>query len=116
MDSHKITSLPPNHTPITLKWIFKIKTKANGTLNKYKGRLVVHGFTQIQGIDYIETFTHVVKLNCIKVLLALATQYDLEIHQLDDKTTFLNGFLEKDIYIAILHGLSIYSTQIWFAN
>ena len=69
--------------------------------------MVAKGFTQIQGIDYLETFSPVVKLNSIKVLLALATQYDLEIHQLDVKTAFLYGFIKEDIYMSISEGYSI---------
>lgn len=99
------TTLPPNRKPITSKWVFKIKTKANGTLDKYKARLVARGFTQIQGIDYMETFAPVVKLNSIKVLLALATQFNFEIHQLDVKTAFLNGYIDEDIYMIIPEGL-----------
>jgi len=66
---------------------------------------VAKGFTQIYGVDYYETFSCVVKLNSIKVLLALATKYDLECHQLDVKTTFLNGNIEEDIYMYIPEGL-----------
>jgi len=83
-----LTQLPPNRKPISSKWILKIKTKADGSLDKYKAHLVACGFTQIQGVDYMETFSPVVKLNSIKVLLALATQHDYEIHQLDVKTAF----------------------------
>ena len=97
----KLTSLPPNRKPISSKWVFKIKTHADGTIDKYKARLVARGFTQVQGIDYSETFSPVVKLNSIKVLLALATQYNLEIHQLDVKTTFLNGYIDEDIYMSL---------------
>ena len=101
----KLTSLPPNRKPISSKWVFKIKTHANGTIDKYKARLVAHGFTQVQGIDYSETFSPVVKLNSIKVLLALATQYNLEIHQLDVKTAFLHGYIDEDIYLSLPEGL-----------
>jgi hypothetical protein len=100
-----ITSLPYNRKPISSKCIFKIKTHADGTIDKYKARLVARGFTQIQGVDYFETFSPMVKLNSIKILLALATQYDLEIHQLDVKTAFLNEHIEKDIYMSIPEGL-----------
>ena len=101
----KLTPLPSNRTPISSKWVFKIKTNADGTIDKYKARLVARGFPQVQGIDYTETFSPVVKLNSIKVLLALATQYNFEIHQLDVKTTFLNGNLDEEIYMSLPDGL-----------
>lgn len=63
------------------------------------------GFTQIQGFDFTETFSPVVKLSSIRVLLAIATQYNLELHQLDVKTAFLDGHLEEDIYMQIPEGL-----------
>ena len=106
-----LTPLPPNRKSISSKWIFKIKTKADGSLDKYKARLVARGFTQIQGIDYTDTFSPVVKLNSIKVLLALATQHNFEIHQLDVKTAFLNGFIEEDIYMSIPEGYSVPSNS-----
>lgn len=80
--------LPPNRKAITSKWIFKIKTKAHGTLDKYY--LIARGFTQIQGIDYVETFSPVVTLIFIKVIFAIATQHNLHVHQLDVKTTFFS--------------------------
>ena len=101
----KLTPLPSNRTPISSKWVFKIKTNADGTIDKYKARLVARGFSQVQGIDYTETSSPVVKLNSIKVLLALATQYNFEIHQLDVKTTFLNGNLDEEIYMSLPDGL-----------
>lgn len=67
--------------------------------------IVASGSIQVQGIDYIETFSLVVKLKSIKLLLALATQHNLEIHQLGIKTIFLNGFLKEDIHMTILEGL-----------
>jgi len=111
-----LTPLPPNRKPISSKWIFKIKTKADGNLDKYKARLVARGFTQIQGIDYTETFSPVVKLNSIKVLLALELSsikvlHNFEIHQLDVKTEFLNGFIEEDIFMSILEGYPLPSNS-----
>lgn len=103
--------LPPNRKAITSKWIFKIKTKTNGTLNKYKARLVAHGFIQIQGIDYVETISPVVKLNSIKVLLTIATQCILHIHQLDVKTAFFHAIIEEDIYMIILENLKVPSSS-----
>jgi hypothetical protein len=69
-------------------WVFEIKTKLDGSIDKFKARLIARGFSQIQSVDYIKSFSHVVKLNSIKVLLVIAIQYDLEMHQLDEKTTF----------------------------
>jgi len=106
-----LTKLPSNCKPITSKWIFKIKIESHETLDKYKACLVARGFTQVQGLDYMETFSLVVKLNFVKVLLALATQYNFEIHQLDVKTAFLNGYLEEDIYMTPPKGLSLPSNS-----
>ena len=67
--------------------------------------LVAKGFTQVQGIDYIDIFPPVVKLNSIKLILGLVAQYNLEAHQLDVKTAFLNGFLDEDVYMSVPEGL-----------
>jgi hypothetical protein len=99
-----LTSLIPNQKPIGSKWDLKIKTKVDGTLDKCKARLVVRGCTKVHEIDYTETFFLVVKLNSIKVLFALATQHDLEIHHLDVRTAFLNGFIKEDIYMRVPKG------------
>jgi hypothetical protein len=73
------------------KWIFKVKFNANGTITKYKTRLVVKGYTQQKDIDYQETFFSVVKLTSIRVLLPLVVHHNLDIQQMDVKTMFLNG-------------------------
>jgi hypothetical protein len=69
----------------------------NGEVNKYHARLITHGFSQTKGLDFHQTFVFVVKFISIKVLLTLATTLDLEIHQMDVKSVFLNKKLEKDI-------------------
>jgi hypothetical protein len=84
----KLTPLPSNRNHISFKWVFKIKTNANGTIDEYKARFLAMGFSKVQGVDYIKTFSPMVKLNSIKVLIALATKHNLEMHQLDVKTTF----------------------------
>ncbi|KAA3468614.1 Retrovirus-related Pol polyprotein from transposon TNT 1-94 [Gossypium australe] len=68
-------------------------------LNKLKARLVVKGFSQRYGLDYMETFAPVARLDTIRLLVALAAQKKWMIHQLDVKSAFLNGILEKEIYI-----------------
>ena len=86
-----ITDLPKGKHVIGCKWIFTVKYNADGSLNKFKARLVVKGFTQSYCIDYEETFAPVTKLNLVRVLLTLATNLDWSLHQLDIKNAFLNG-------------------------
>jgi hypothetical protein len=79
--------------------VFKIKHGVNGEIEHHKAKLVPRGFTQTFGVDYNETFAPIAKFVSICGILALATIEDMEIHQMDVKTTFLNGDLEEDIYM-----------------
>ncbi|PHT34686.1 putative mediator of RNA polymerase II transcription subunit 37c [Capsicum baccatum] len=81
------------------KWVFKKKMKADGTIDKYKARLVVKGFKQKEGLDYFDTYSLVIRITSIRMLIALEAVYGLEIHQMDVKTAFLNEELEKEIYM-----------------
>ena len=91
--------IPPNDACIVgSKWVFKVKRNANGEVDRYKARLVAQGYSQSYGIDYEEVFSPVVRYSSIRTLLTLANAHDLEIHQMDVTTAFLNGSLEHDIY------------------
>lgn len=80
------------------KWVFKTKRDSFGNLERYKARLVAKGFTQKNGVDYKETFSPVSKKDSLRIIMALEAHYNLELHQMDVKTTFLNGSLEKEVY------------------
>ncbi|KAL0555831.1 hypothetical protein IC582_004332 [Cucumis melo] len=102
-----LVDLPMGNKPIKCKWIFKRKTKPNGSIERYKARLVVVGYTQKQGIDYFDTYSPVTKITTIRALIALVAIHNLLIHQMDVKTAFLNGDLEEEIYMTQLEGFKI---------
>ena len=94
-----LVDMPEGVRPIGCKWVFKRKTDADGKVQTYKARLVAKGYSQIQGIDYDETFSPVAKIRFIRTLLAIAAYHDYEIWQMDVKTAFLNGNLEEEVYM-----------------
>jgi hypothetical protein len=71
----------------------------DGNVTVYKARLVENGFSQVQGVDYDETFSSVAMLKSVRIMLAIAAFFDYEIWQMDVKTAFLNGFLKEELYM-----------------
>jgi hypothetical protein len=91
----KVVDRPYGCKPIGCKWVFKKKLRPDGTIKRYKARLVAKGYTQKEGEDFFDTYSPVAQLTTIRVLLSLAASYGLTIHQMNVKTTFLNGELEE---------------------
>ena len=81
------------------KWIYKIKHVVDGSIEKHKARFVSHVFSQKEGIDYEETFSPIARYTSIRTIIALATKMKWKLHQMDVKTTFLNGVIEEEVYI-----------------
>ncbi|RVX23060.1 Retrovirus-related Pol polyprotein from transposon TNT 1-94 [Vitis vinifera] len=95
----ELVPLPVGTKPIGCKWIFKTKRDSNGNVERYKARLVAKGFTQKEGIDFKETFSPVSTKDSFRIIMALVAHYDLELHQMDVKTAFLNGDIDETIYM-----------------
>lgn len=91
--------LPPGCNTIGCKWIFKKKSRTDGTIEKFKARLVAKWFKQKEGIDFFNTYYPVTCITTIRVLIAIVSIYKLDIHQMDVKTTFLNGELNEENYM-----------------
>lgn len=95
----ELTPKPSNANPISCKWVYKVKQKAEGSIERYKARLVARGFSQEYGLDYEETFSHVAKLTTMKVILALASVKKWKLWQMDVSNAFLYGDLDRVIYM-----------------
>jgi hypothetical protein len=90
-----IVPLPSHIVPITFKWVFKVKTKSDGSIERYKAHLVARGFQQTQGLDYDETFAPVAHMTIVRTLIAVAASSSWTISQMDVKNSFLNGDLQE---------------------
>ena len=110
----KLAQLPKGKKAIGCKWVFAKKERfPNKEDVRYKARLVVKGFAQREGIDYNEVFSPVVKHSSIRILLALVTQLNLELAQLDVKTVFLHDDLKEEIYMTQPEGYKVAGKEHW---
>ena len=98
-DVWELVELPEGRKPVGSKWVFKLKTNADGSVERCKARLVAQGYSQKEGLDYDETFSPVVRPESVRSVIALACKEGLKLHQMDITTAFLNGDLEETIYM-----------------
>jgi len=84
---------------IGIKSIYKNKSDENGTVTKNKARFVAHGYTQVEGLDFNETFSHVARLESIRLLLGVACILKFKLFQMDVNSAFLNGYLHEEVYV-----------------
>jgi hypothetical protein len=103
-DTWVLVDLPSGSNTIGCKWVFRRKYRTDGTIQTFKTSLVAKGFRQREGIDYFDTYAPVARITSIRVLIALASIYKLVVHQMDVKTTFLNGNLDEEVYMDQLKG------------
>jgi hypothetical protein len=95
----RLVPRPANRQVVTCKWVFKHKKDQFGRITRLKARLVAREFSQIYGVDYLDTYAPVAKLASIRILFAIAASLDLEIHQMDVVTAFLANALHEEIYM-----------------
>jgi hypothetical protein len=95
----ELVELPPGRKMIGCKWHLTRKVNADGSQGEYKARLVAKGYSQIEGVDYFETFAPVARIQSIRILLALSNDLDLEVDQIDIKAAYLNGWMDEEIYM-----------------
>ena len=100
-----------NENVITFKWVFKMKYTQIGHIDRYKTRLIVKGFTQVQGVDFEKIFSSTLRLESFRMLLAFSAHFDYEIEQMNVFDAYLKGDLKKTIYIKIPKGYTLSGDQ-----
>lgn len=95
----ELAKLPPGRKAVGCRWVFAIKRKTDGSIDRYKARLVAQGFFQRPGFDFQETHASTLKWVTLRVILAYAALEDLEIESVDISSAFLNGEIDSEIYM-----------------
>jgi hypothetical protein len=89
----------PNQNVVGTKWVFRNKQDEHGVVTRNKARLVAKGYSQVDGLDFDETYAPIARLESIHILLAYATHHGLKLYQMDVKSAFLNGSIKEEVYV-----------------
>ena len=92
-------NVPKDKDVVNVKWIYKTKQDVDGNMQKHKARMVARGFTQQPGIDFNETFAPIACMDIVRIVFAIDAQNKWPVYQMDVKSTFLNGYLEEEVYV-----------------
>ena len=98
-DMWELVPRPRGVNVIETKWIFKNKSDEHGTMIENKSKLIAQGYTQVEGIDFDETFAPVTRLKSIRILLAIASHLNFKLYQMNVKSAFLNRMLQEEVYV-----------------
>jgi hypothetical protein len=104
-----IVSRPKDKSMVSSKWIYKIKHAVDGSVETFKEIFVARGFTQKEGINYKETFSLVSRYTSIQTIISLAPILGWKLHQMDVKTTLLNGNIEHELFVEQLDGFALHN-------
>jgi hypothetical protein len=96
---YELVKRPKNHNVIGTKWVFRNKQDQDGIVVRNKARLVAQGYTQVEGLDFGETYAPVARLEAIRILLTYACAHNIKLYQMDVKSVFLNGYINEEVYV-----------------
>ena len=108
-----VSDLPPNTNILSCTWVFKVKKNGDGTVERFKARICVRGDQQIYGIDFVEVFSPVANQTTIRLILALAVHYDLELLQFDIKLAFVTSKVDRPVFMKIPPGAKQSPGKVW---
>jgi hypothetical protein len=110
-DVWEVVPRPEGKSVVTSRWLYKLKHVPDGIIEKDKDRFVSRGFSQVEGVDYDETFAPVARYTSIRAVISIAAEMGWKIHQMDVKTTLLNGLIQEEVYIEQPLGFDVHRRE-----